>query len=108
MSIRGVDGQLMIARTPDFMKDASEQLKAGERMQNFAAAQTQAETELEQRTVVGTDKTPEPELHLENEGGGGAGGHSGSKKKKGEAEAQELSLLDANVGLSSSTIDIKL
>lgn len=107
MSIRGVDAHLMIARAPDFAKEASEQQKVSDRMQNFMAAQAKAEAEKEQTTIAKTEETQKPELHLENESEDNGGAGSSSKKKRNKKES-EPSLLDANVGPGTSTIDIKL
>lgn len=108
MSIRGVDAQLMIARSPDFAREASQQQKLGDHMQSFMAAQAKSEAEHEKAYVAKTEQPPEPELHLENEGGGNAGAYSSSKKKRAEEELREPSLLDADVGRGNHIIDIKL
>lgn len=109
MSIRGIDAQLMLSRTPDFARDASAQLKTGDKVQDFLAVQAQAEAEHEKSSVVKSEEAPKSELHLGDEGSLGQeySGSGGSKKDKDKKKDDPL--LDVNVGHGrESIIDIRL
>lgn len=108
MSIKGIDAQIMIARAPDFVKEANAQLKTGDRMQSFLAEQAKAEAEHDKSSIGRTEQTSGPELHLGEEGGGdNFYSPSGNRKNHEEVDA-DFSILDAEVGSVGSTIDIKL
>ena len=107
MSIRGIDAQIMIARAPDFVKEANAQLKGAEKMQEFLAAQSKAEAEREKSSVAKAEKTLQVELHPDADGGGRGQYESAREKKFKENEEATRSLLDADVGSAKNLIDIK-
>lgn len=100
MSIRGIDSQMMITRSTEFLQDANSQLKGAERMQDFIAVQRQSEADRNQVSVSKAEGASEAELHLENEGGDGSEAYM-SQKGEGEPEekvAERDPLLDTVVG----------
>lgn len=107
MSIRGVDAQIMISRAPEFMKDASVQQKAGDRMQDFLAVQAQAEAEHDKASVAQLQQASRSELQLDSEGRS-QNGYAGGGERGGKRQDSEASLLDEDVGPADNIIDIRL
>lgn len=107
MSIKGVDAQIMTTRAPDFVREASSQLKGGERMQEFLATQAQSEAEHDKASVHKTDASPKSELQPKKEGDTGSG-YSSSGKRGGKGEQADDALLNADVGSADNIIDILL
>jgi len=102
MSIKGIDSQIMIARTADFSKDTSAVQKKPEVTQEYLAVQEKINDAQDQTRVAKTSETDKAELRPDDGGGDGSGGGGGSgkKKKNGETEVEML------VPPSDSVIDI--
>ena len=107
MSIKGVDAQIMIARVPDFVRETSAQLKVGDLMQEYLAAQTKAAEDREKSMVTKTNQAYKPELRLENESDGTGAYYESSENDKRENVPQQ-SVLDEEIGVNEHIIDIKL
>lgn len=111
MSIRGIDAQIMVTRAAELVRDTSVQLKGSERMQDFLAIQAQAQTELDQSTVLKSTESEKVQLQLGDEGGG-AGYTPAENEREGQATSEdEARLAAANDPLVPSEehiIDIKL
>lgn len=106
MSIRGIDAQIMMARTADAAREASNQMKGSEKMHESLAIQAKETFELEKSSIPKTEETPSSALHLKNEHEGAGGEYDGSGGKREKSEYDEL--LDADAGPGQSTIDITL
>ena len=106
MSIHSIDAQIMIARTADYMRDASALQKRPEVAQDYLAVREKINDARDQ-TRVG--KTPESEAAMLNPDGGdgGAGGYEGSPgyDKRGKKDDDDANML---VPPGSSHIDIKV
>ena len=103
MSIKGIDTQIMIARTADFARDNSAVQKKPEITQEYLAVREKLNDAQDQTRVAKTNESEKPELRPDEGGGGGGGGggsESGKKKKEGETDADML------VPPSNSVIDI--
>ncbi len=59
MSIRGIDGQMMITRTTDFARDASVQLRRGEVSQDYLAYQNKVLSDMQKEQVSGLEQKEE-------------------------------------------------
>ena len=103
MSIKGIDTQIMIARTADFAKDTSVIQKKPEIAQEYLAVREKINDAQDQTRVAKTLESEKPELRPDDgDGGGGGGGGSGSGRKKKDSEPEA----DMLVPPSSSVIDI--
>ena len=107
MSIKGIDTQIMIARTADFAKDASATQKKPEIAQEYLAVREKINDAQDQTRVAKTLESEMPELRTDEEGGSGAGygddgSESGENRKRSGADADLLVPADKHV------IDIKV
>ena len=104
MSIKGIDTQIMIARTADFAKDTSVVQKKPEIAQEYLAVREKINDAQDQTRVAKSLESEKPELRPDDGGGdgGGGGGGSGSGKKKKDSETEA----DMLVPPSNSVIDI--
>ena len=105
MSIKGIDTQIMIARTTDMARDTSALQKKPELAQEFLAVKERINDEQDQSRIAKTLETKASELHPDDEGGGGAGysgDGSGEGRRHGESDADMLVPADEHV------IDIKV
>ena len=88
MSIRGIDTQIMIARTSDVSRDTSALQKKPEVTQDYQAIASKLNEEVEQKRVQHTSESEMEKLHADKDGGGkGSGGGDGRGGKDREDEA---------------------
>jgi hypothetical protein len=83
MSIKGIDAQIMVARTAEFAKESDHQVRRDGLMQDYQAVQSKLASEAEKRVVVKTAKSETAALHADGHGarsGGGAGGRGREPK----------------------------
>ena len=106
MSIKGIDAQIMLARVPDFVREASTQLKVGDLMREYLAVQNKIAEEREKSMVIKTNQTYKPELRTENDSEGAGAYYESSENRKHELSQQ--SVLDEEIGVNEHIIDIKL
>jgi len=107
MSIKGIDTQIMITRTPDYARDASAAHKRPEMTQEFLAAQTKISDAIAQGRVAGTEQTEMEQIRTDVEGGSG-GAYDESEGKHGEEEPEGEIPQDMLVSPSNNIIDIRV
>ena len=78
MSIRGIDSQMMINRSPEMAKDTSQQIKRPEITQDYQAIHTRLNEAVEQKRVQNTSES-EMELIRADKDGGNKGGRGGQR-----------------------------
>lgn len=109
MSLKGIDAQIMVARTADVAREAAVQAKGGERMQDFLAVQAKAMAEREQSMVSKLDRSEKPELRAGDEGSGAQDSYTpGGGGRKEDGSADEILLIDPVVPGEEHLIDIWL
>ena len=88
MSIRGIDTQIMITRTSDFVRETSNIQRHPEVSQEHLAAQTKVESAQDQSRVAATTETENEEIRtdVEGEGSGAAGGEGAPGQDEEESE----------------------
>lgn len=77
MSIRGIDSQIMIARSADLARDASAIQKRPEVVSDYKAVQAQIEIAREQTTIKETQETEAMKKMRSDADGGGYGASGG-------------------------------
>jgi len=108
MSIRGIDTQIMINRSPDMAKDASAIQKRPELQQEFLAAAQKAADAQAQSKVSRTTEAEMERIRTDVDGGGNgaAGGEGdGSESKDNEKGEPDKDML---VPPGNNVIDIKV
>ena len=93
--IKGIDTQIMIARTTDVSRDASQMAKFGDVAQDNKAMKAQLDALGEQQQVQKEEETDRPDLRPDEDGSAGAeyqaGG--GNKNQRGDELYEEDDLL---------------
>jgi len=108
MSIKGIDAQIMVTRSPDFAREASALLKKPEMTQEFLAAQTKLTDAQDQSRVLGTEQAEMDTIRSDVDGGsGGAYGGDGGAGS-GEDENDEDIPVSMRVPPGNNVIDIKI
>ena len=108
MSIRGIDTQIMINRSPDLARDASAMQKKPELQQEFLAAAQKLAAAHSQASVSRTTETEMENIRTDvDSGGNGAGGSEGEGKdaEGGEQGGDDRDML---VPPGNNVIDIKV
>ena len=97
MSIRGIDTQIMITRTADFVRETSATQKQPETTQNHIAAQTKVESTQDQSRVAATTESDMDHIRtdVDGEGSGAAGGEGSQQEEEEMTEEQKKDLLVA-------------
>jgi len=97
MSIRGIDTQIMITRTADFVRETSSVQKQPEVTQDYLAVQTKIESAQEQSRVAATNESEMENIRTDKDGeGSGAEGNNDSRQEEQEmTEEQQKELLVA-------------
>ena len=97
MSIRGIDTQIMITRTSDFVRETSSTQRQPELNQEHLANQTKIETTQDQSRVKATTESEMENIQTDADGSGsGAAGGEGSQQDDAEmTEEQKKELLVA-------------
>ena len=97
MSIRGIDTQIMITRTSDFVRETSSAQRQPEVSQEHLANQGKIESTHDQSRVKETTETENEEIRTDKDGAGsGAAGGDGSGQEEEEmTEEQKRELLVA-------------
>ena len=109
MSIRGIDAQMMITRSPDFVRDASAMQKKPEMMQEHLAAAQKINDAQDQTKVSKTAESGMEKIRADDDGGtaggygGGGGGSEESEDEQGDRPDSGLYVAPGN-----NTIDITI
>jgi hypothetical protein len=82
MSIKGIDAQMMIARTTEYVKDSAVQLKKSELTQDYLTAQALKDEAIEKTKVAKPQGAEKLGLALEADRKHASGGDSGGRKDK--------------------------
>ena len=108
MALNGIDAQIMVQRTADYSKDAGNDVRKGELMQEYAATMSQAEERKKVRTVTrqeAPDKvrfTGEKDRRQDSAPGEDGDGGGGRQEENGQETAENG---DAATG---GRIDLKI
>ena len=96
MSIRGIDTQIMITRTTDFVRETSNMQRHPELSQQHLADQGKADSVHDQSRVIATTEAENEEIKpdADGSGSGAAGGGSGQDEEE-MTEEQKKELLVA-------------
>lgn len=96
MSIRGIDTQIMITRTTDFVRETSNIQRHPEISQEHLANQGKVESVHDQSRVIATTEAENEEIRtdVDGSGSGAAGGGSGQEEEE-MTEEQRKELLVA-------------
>jgi hypothetical protein len=86
MAIKGIDTQIMVTRTAEYVKESEHQMRRNDLMQDYLNVQGKLASEAAGRNVVKTVKAEASALHPDEKGGGGGGSESAPR---GHAEADE-------------------
>jgi 23S rRNA-/tRNA-specific pseudouridylate synthase len=90
MSIRGIDGQMMINRTTEYTRDASAQIKQGEVTQDYLALQNKVLAEQQREQVTHLEGKESAGVRLEErKEPEGQSGRKRKKKQPAKAEPQD-------------------
>ena len=105
MSIKGIDNQIMVARTAEVSQNSNLQnARRGELNQAQVAVQGQLEEAQETHTVVRTESAEQTEIR---DGGGGQNGPGGQPNPRRKQDAPDDGDLPAGFG-EARRIDIKI
>ena len=107
MSIKGIDAQIMVARTTDYVRDTSSLQKRPEVMQEHLATREKINDAQDQSKVIKTMETETELDKLRPDEGGGGGGYSGNQNADREQKDIENDP-DMFVPPGNSTIDIRV
>ena len=108
MSIKGIDSQIMIARSTDFARDTSALQKKPEITQDYLAVRERIQDAQDQSRVAKTLDSQKPELHPDEGDGGGAGYGAGSGAGSGKRGAKGENDEDMLVPPGNNVIDIRV
>jgi len=108
MSIKGIDAQIMITRTPDFARDASTAQKRPEMTQSFLAAQTKMSDAIAQGRVAGTEQSEMEMIRTDVDGGSGNEYEGEGEGKKGKDEKEGEIPQNLRVPPGNNIIDIRV
>jgi len=87
MSIRGIDTQIMITRSSDFVRETSSTQRQPETTQEHLALQGKVDSVLDQSRVAATLESEMENVRTDVDGeGSGAAGEEGSKRDKEEQD----------------------
>ena len=89
MSIKGIDSQIMITRSPDFAKDNSAMMQRPEVNQQILAEQQRILVEQAQNRVNQTEEAEMEGIRTEEDGGNEAEYDSNEKKRKKPQEEEK-------------------
>ena len=107
MSIRGIDTQIMITRSPDFARENSAIQQRPEVNQQLLAEQQKVASAQDQGRVKATEEA-EMEGIRTDEDGGGEGEYDGQGGHAPEEEEDELSQPGMLVPPSNNILDIRI
>ena len=109
MSIRGIDTQIMITRTPDISKDTSVVQQRPEINQQILAEQRKIFVAQDQKRVQVLEETEMDRIRTEEDGGGSGGyGGSGGRGYKEREETDENGRPGFYVPAGNNIFDIRI
>ena len=91
MSIKGIDAQLMITRAADLARDASQQVRKNELVQDYLSAQMNAQEQFEIQKAPKTNESEKVKLNLDKESE-----REGSAKKRPSASSKQQKAVQEN------------
>ena len=97
MSIRGIDTQIMITRTTDFVRETSNTQKHPELSQEHLANQGKTDSVHDQSRVIATTEAENENIRtdVDGSGSGAAGGEGSGQEEEEMTEEQRKELLVA-------------
>jgi len=107
MSIKGIDTQIMITRSPDFARDASTMQKRPEIMQEFLAAQQKINDAQDHFKVAKTTESDMEKIRTDVDGGSG-GAHGDEGQESGDGDKEDESGAGMLVPPGNNVIDITI
>ena len=102
MSIKGIEAQMMVARSVEYMKDSAAIQKKSELTQDYQTVLARVDEQRDQMKVAKTLEADQIKLHPDEGGGNGGGAGDGS----GEAGKGNESSPDMLVPPGDNIIDI--
>ena len=108
MSIKGIDAQIMITRTPDYARDASAAQKRPEMTQDFLAAQTKMHDAIAKGRVAGSEQSEMETIRTDVDGGSGSSYEGEGEGKHGEGGEDGEIPRDLRVPPGNNIIDIRV
>ena len=108
--IKGIDTQIMVARTTDVSRDASQMAKFGDVAQDNKALKAQMDAAREQQQVQKEEETDQADLRPDEDGSAGAeyqaGGGKGNRGGNDFQEEEDLLVPGTFVPRSLNSVDI--
>ena len=108
--LKGIDTQIMVARTTDVSRDASQMAKFGDVAQDNKAMKAQLEAEIQQQQVQKEEESDKADLRPDEDGSAGAeyeaGGGKGNRNRDEFYEEEDLLAPGTFVPRSQNAIDI--
>ena len=108
--IKGIDTQIMVARTTDFSRDVSQMAKFADVAQDNKAMKTQQEAEIQQQQVQKEEETDRADLRPDEDGSAGAeyeaSGGKGNRRGDGNFEEDDPLAPGTFVPRSLNSVDI--
>ena len=108
MSIKGIDTQIMITRTPDVSRDASIVQQRPEVNQQILAESQKILVAQEQKRVKETEEAEMEGIRPDEDGGGGSEYEGGGGKHPEEEERDEFGRPGMYVPAGNNILDIKI
>jgi len=108
MSIKGIDAQIMITRTPDYARDASAAHKRPEMTQEYLAAQTKISDAIAKGRVAGSEHSEMETIRTDVDGGAGGTYEGQGEGKHGEDGEDGEIPPDLRVPPGNNIIDIRV
>ena len=108
MSIKSIDTQIMITRTPDYAREASAAHKKPEMTQEYLAAQTKIHDAIAQGRVAGSEQSEMENIRTDVDGSSGGEYEGDSKGKHREGKDDNEIPQDMRVPPGNNIIDIRV
>jgi len=108
MSIRGIDTQIMVTRTPDYAREASAIQKRPEVTQELLAAAQKLSDAQDQSRVKGSEHSEMETIRTDVDGGSGGAYGEGGEKNRGDEEKDGEIPKGMLVPPGNNVIDIKV
>jgi len=106
--IRGIDAQIMMARSLDLARDVGAMAQRPEAGKDFLAAQAKAEAMQDQKKIEESPELEQMRLRAEADGGGNGGGGSAGGGEAEDGTTEGALAPGLRVAQRHSIIDIKV
>jgi len=108
MSIKGIDGQIMLAKVTELTRDTNSQLRKNELMQDYMSIQGKLLEEHREQAVTEREEAQRVAIQREREGSGGSAG-SGHHSSAEESTLLSQADLEEELGVDKDRIiDIRV